>query len=268
MNLTWMLERAARTFPDKEAVVSDLGSLTYADLLDATRRAAAVFRDAGIGAGDRVGVMTYNTPAFVVAAFGLWRAGAALVPINHKFTAREIGYVSDHAHLALIVTDADFAEQVSAGAPTVRRLSTTDDGSGEFDQLVAQAEPWDGVDVPGDAVAQVLYTSGTTRNPKGCMHSHERLAAVPAHTTAAVGLRRDDRFLIAMPIWHASPLNNWMLSMVYLAGTVVLLKEYHPVLSSRPSRSTAPRRSSAHPSPTWHRSRCYPRSAGSSETST
>lgn len=86
-----------------------------------------------------------------------------------------------------------------------------------------------GVEVGPEAVAQVLYTSGTTGAPKGCLHAHRGLSAVPAYTTAAAGLRREDRFLLAMPIWHASPLNNWFLSMIYLGGTVVLLKEYQPL---------------------------------------
>ncbi|MGB4137462.1 MAG: AMP-binding protein [Microbacterium sp.] len=229
MNLTWMLERSARTFPAKPAIVSDLGTLDYAQLLAASRRAAAVFRDAGVQPGDRVGVMAFNTPAFAVAAFGLWRAGAALVPVNHKLTAREVSYIAAHAGLRVVVADVDLADRVREGAPDARVLTTADDGSGEFDALVAGAEDWDGVEVSGDAVAEVLYTSGTTSSPKGCLHTHAGLAAVPAYTTAAVGLQRDDRFLIAMPIWHASPLNNWFLSMMYLGGTVVLLKEYHPV---------------------------------------
>ncbi|MGO2110965.1 MAG: class I adenylate-forming enzyme family protein [Pseudoclavibacter sp.] len=229
MNLTWLLERSARTFPDKPAIVSDLGTLDYRQLLAASRRAAAAFRDAGVQPGDRVGVMAFNTPAFAVAAFGLWRAGAALVPINHKLTASEVAYVAGHSGLRVVVADVDLADRVREGAPDARVLTIADDGSGEFDALVASADEWDGVEVSGDAIAQVLYTSGTTSNPKGCLHTHAGLANVPAYTIAAVGLQRDDRFLIAMPIWHASPLNNWFLSMMYLGGTVVLLKEYHPV---------------------------------------
>lgn len=229
MNLTWMLEGTARKVPGKEAVVSDLGTLTYAELLAASRRAAAVLRDAGVRPGDRVGVMTYNTPAFVVAAFGIWRAGAALVPINHKLAAPEVGYQVRHAGIEVVVVDVDLAYQVRIGAPHARLLDTDDAGTGEFDRLVADAPQWDGVAVGEDDVAQVLYTSGTTGHPKGCLHSHRAMTTVPALTTAAVGLRRDDRFLVAMPIWHASPLNNWFLSMVYLGGTTVLLKEYHPV---------------------------------------
>lgn len=229
MNLTWMLEASARGCGDKPALVSDLGSMTYAELLAASKRAAAVLRERGVRPGDRVGVMTYNTPAFAVAAFGIWRAGAALVPVNHKLTAPELAYLAGHAKLRVAVVADDLAGRMREGAPEVDVLTTDDTGGGEFDRLVAEAPEWDGVEVGPDAVAQVLYTSGTTGAPKGCLHSHRGLSAVPAYTTAAAGLRREDRFLMAMPIWHASPLNNWFLSMIFLGGTVVLLKEYHPL---------------------------------------
>ncbi|MEV6806929.1 AMP-binding protein [Streptomyces sp. NPDC051132] len=229
MNLTWMLEASARGCGAKPALVSDLGSMTYAELLVASKRAAAVLRERGVRPGDRVGVMTYNTPAFAVAAFGIWRAGAALVPVNHKLTPGELAYLARHAKLRTAVVAQELAGRMREGAPEVEVLTTDDTGGGEFDTLVAGAPEWEGVEVGPEAVAQVLYTSGTTGTPKGCLHSHRGLSAVPAYTTAAAGLRRDDRFLLAMPIWHASPLNNWFLSMIYLGGTVVLLKEYQPL---------------------------------------
>ena len=229
MNLNSLLESTARKFPDKDAIVFEGRVLSYAQLLDAARRAAAVFRDAGVRPGDRVGVMTYNTPAFVIAAFGIWRAGAALVPINHKLTGPEIGYLVRHSGVRVGVVDADLVGPATEGAPETEWLVTTDDGEGEFDRRVATAVPWDGVEVSETDIGQVLYTSGTTSNPKGCLHTHRGLCTVPAYTTATVGLQHDDRFLIAMPIWHASPLNNWFLSMIFMGGTVVLMKEYHPI---------------------------------------
>ncbi|MEU7019880.1 AMP-binding protein [Streptomyces sp. NPDC046203] len=224
-----MLEGSARGCGGKPALVSDLGTMTYAELLAASKRAAAVLRDRGVRPGDRVGVMTYNTPAFAVAAFGIWRAGAALVPINHKLTAPELAYLAGHSKLRVAVVAEELAGRMREGAPEVDALTTNDTGDGGFDTLVAGAPEWEGVEAGPDDVAQVLYTSGTTGAPKGCLHSHRGLSAVPAHTAAAAGLRRDDRFLLAMPIWHASPLNNWFLSMIYLGGTVVLLKEYEPL---------------------------------------
>ena len=229
MNLNSLLESTARKFPGKEAIVYGQTTLTYSELLDAAQRAAAMFRDAGVKPGDRVGVMTYNTPAFVIAAFGIWRAGAALVPINHKLTSPEVAYLVEHSGLTVAVVDSAFEPIARVAAVGIRWLVTDDSGMGEFDTLVAAATPWDGVEVSETDIGQVLYTSGTTSNPKGCMHAQRGLCTVPAYTTAAVGLQRDDRFLIAMPIWHASPLNNWLLSMIFMGGTVVLMKEYHPI---------------------------------------
>ncbi|QAY63457.1 fatty-acid--CoA ligase [Xylanimonas allomyrinae] len=229
MHLAAMLESTARKFPTKEALVHGERRLTYRDLDDGARRAAAVFRDAGVRPGDRVAVVTYNTPGFVLAAFGLWRAGAVLVPVNHKLQAPEVARLVTHCGAVLGIADAALADVVRAGAPDLRWLWTEGQDGGGFDGLVASAQPWDGVAPDHDAVAQILYTSGTTSAPKGCLHTHRGLASVAAYTTAAVGLRHDDRFLLAMPIWHASPLNNWLMSMVFLGGTVVLQREYHPV---------------------------------------
>lgn len=230
MNLNWMLESTARKFPTKAAIVSDTGTtLSYRDLLDASQRAAAVFRDRGVQRGDRVGILTFNTPAFVIAAFGAWRAGAAVVPINHKLAPPEIAHVLGHSGATVVVVDQDLVAGVEKSGAAVVILQTNDEGTAEFDVLVESATEWQGVEVTGDDIAEVLYTSGTTSNPKGCLHTHAGISAVPSYTTPAVGLLREDRFLIAMPIWHASPLNNWLLSMIFLGGTVVLMKEYHPI---------------------------------------
>ncbi|MFC5999219.1 class I adenylate-forming enzyme family protein [Quadrisphaera sp. GCM10027208] len=229
MDLTAMLESTAHKFPRKPAVVAGETALSYEELLDASKRAAAVLRDAGVGRGDRVGVMTYNTPAFVVAAFGIWRAGAVLVPLNHKYASAEVAYVTRHAGVRVAVVDAGLAATAQADTADTRWLVTTDDGSGEFDTLVAAASPWDGVAVDDTEIAELLYTSGTVAEPKGCLHSHRGIHSVAAYTTATMGLRRTDRFLISMPIWHASPLNNWFLSMMFVGGTVVLQREYQPL---------------------------------------
>lgn len=229
MNLNSLLESAVRKFPEKDAIIYGDTALSYSALLDGARRAVVVFREAGVKPGDRVGVMTYNTPAFVIAAFGIWRAGGALVPINHKLASPEVAYLVKHSGLKVAVVDSALVSTARAEATDIRWLVTDDFGAGEFDRLVAAATPWDGIKVAETDIGEVLYTSGTTSNPKGCLHTHRGLCTVPAYTSATVGLQKDDRFLIAMPIWHASPLNNWFLSMIFMGGTVVLMKEYHPI---------------------------------------
>lgn len=235
MNLTTMLESTARKYPDKDAIVYGDERITYAELLAASKRAAEVFRARGVGRGDRVAVMTYNSPGFAIAAFGAWRAGAALVPVNHKLAPPEVAYTVGHCGATVGVVSADLRANAESGAPHVEWL-LTDLGSDEagrrdhdFDGLVDAAEEWDGVDVDESDIAQVLYTSGTTSAPKGCLHTHRSITTVAPYIATTLGLDREERVLIAMPIWHAAPLNVWFVPTMFLGGTVVLMREYHPI---------------------------------------
>ncbi|GAA1327019.1 class I adenylate-forming enzyme family protein [Leucobacter albus] len=237
MDLSSMLESTARKFPQKEALVAGDRRYTYTDLVEHSRRAAAVFRDAGLTRGAYVPVVTLNTPGFVFAAFGLWRAAMALAPVNHKLTAPELRFLITHSGAEVGVVDATLLETARQAAPGVRWLVTEAasfpeievDPRDDFDALLAEATPWEGEPVSETETAELLYTSGTTSDPKGCLHSHRGITTVAAYCTASAGLQASDRFLIAMPIWHSSPLNNWFMPMMFLGGTVVLLREYHPI---------------------------------------
>ena len=77
-------------------------------------------------------------------------------------------------------------------------------------------------------MAEILYTSGTTGKPKGCLHNHHTVFQQAMACAASLGIANDTRMLVAMPIWHASPLNNWTLGTLAVGGTVVLLREYQP----------------------------------------
>ena len=236
MHLNVLLESACRKFPEKDAVVYGEQRLSYRELEAASRRAADVFRREGVRRGDRVAVMTYNSPGFLIAAFGIWRAGGVLVPVNHKLTASEVEYTIGHSGARVGVVSADLVSAARGGAPQTRWLLTeaATHGDGveardDFDAAVASAPEWDGVDGTEDDAAQILYTSGTTSAPKGCVHTHRTIASVPPLIVATMGFTRDDRFLIAMPIWHAAPLNDWTLTTLFLGGTVILQREYHPI---------------------------------------
>ncbi|MDI3388994.1 AMP-binding protein [Streptomyces sp. B-S-A8] len=234
MHLSTLLDNAVRSAGDREAVVHRTQRWTYREFADAARRAATVLREAGLRPGDRLAVMTYNTPAFLFAAFGAWYAGATLVPVNHKLQTAEVEHQLRHCGAELAVVDAEIAERATAADVPVRWLvSHPDAGAAErpaeaFESLVAAAEPWQGEQGPDDAVAQILYTSGTSGRPKGCVHTHRGIALTATYTAAGIPLHRDERFLICMPIWHASPLNNWALGTLLLGATVVLQREYEP----------------------------------------
>ena len=192
---------------------------------------AGYLQSLGVQPGDRVALMCYNTPGFVYAMLGAWRLGAVVVPINHKMQTPEVAYVLEHAKVSVCVFDGELAPVVGRLETTAKLISTDSvaDGFDFFDDAITRQEGVGGIDIDENDPAEILYTSGTTGSPKGCVHSHRNVVGVAVTAALAVSTTRDERLLMAVPIWHASPLNNWFMSTLYMGGTVVLLREYHPV---------------------------------------
>lgn len=230
MDMGAILDATAFGRADKPALRYNGETTTYSDLQAQSRQAAQVLKEAGVGAGDTVALMTYNTPGFLVAAFGAWRLGAVVTPINHKLQAVEIDYILGHADVSAFVFDGSFSATVAACEHGCRRFTTAvaADGIPSFDEAVQQAVPGAFDPVEDTAIAEILYTSGTTGRPKGCLHSHRNLIAQALSVAASSSFTERERMLVAMPIWHSSPLNNWVLGTLMMGGTLVLMREYAP----------------------------------------
>ncbi|MGW9825264.1 acyl-CoA synthetase (AMP-forming)/AMP-acid ligase II [Brevibacterium pityocampae] len=233
MKLSTLLDASVRRDPGKEALVYGTERYSYAELREKALRAARVLADHGIGTGDTVGIMTFNVPGFVFAAFGAWYLGATVVPVNHKMQAPEVKYTIEHSGAQLGIVSAELADIARKGAGGITWLETESDAADSFDSLLTAAEPAEPADFDDSTTAQVLYTSGTTSAPKGCVHSHRNIAQVATLISLNLALRPDERYLICMPIWHSAPLNICLLPMMLVGGTAVLQREYHPVESMK-----------------------------------
>jgi len=230
-NFVDVLNQHARAQPHKEALRSQGRSWTYAELVDASRRAAAVLADHGVAQGDRVALLCLNTPGFVFALFGAWQLGAAVVPVNHKLQAPEIDFILQHCQAKVCVFDAALACTVGKISHKDVRWLATDQPVADIpflDALIEAAAPRAAHTPQTDALAEILYTSGTTGQPKGCLHAHGNVFQCALSAVALTSITRAERMLIAMPIWHSSPLNNWLLGALLMGGAAVLLREYAP----------------------------------------
>jgi feruloyl-CoA synthase len=184
-----------------------------------------------VAKGDKVALMSLNTPAFVIAYYGILLAGAAVVPLNHKLQAPEVDYILEHSGAKLLLVDGALGEMAARVQVPVRKAALDSEAEGleRFEEAMAGAPDFSPVEIQDDDIAQILYTSGTTGKPKGCLHTHQNV--VFAGITGALAMKMDhqDRLLMAMPIWHSSPLNNWFMGIQFVGGCTVLLREYHPL---------------------------------------
>ncbi|MFH1060383.1 MAG: AMP-binding protein [Pseudomonadota bacterium] len=231
MNLVQMLDRNARKFAHQDCLRYAGHGWTYAQVAASAAAAAGVLQSWGVAPGDRVAIMSHNTPSFVIAFYGALKAGAVVVPINHKLMPPEVDYILGHSRAKVFLFDGALAGLADKLTVAVRKASLDSDAQGHarFDDLLADAPAARPVTVKDDDPAEILYTSGTTGKPKGCLHSHRNVLMAGITGALAVKMGADDRLLMAMPIWHSSPLNNWFMAIQYLGGVTVLIREYHPL---------------------------------------
>ena len=123
MNLVEILELNARKFGQKDCLRYNGEGLTYGELNDKAAQAAGLLQSWGIAKGDRVGLMSFNTPAYVIAYYGILRAGGVVVPINHKLQAPEVDYILAHSRAKLLLADGALAPVLAKLGSPVRRAT-------------------------------------------------------------------------------------------------------------------------------------------------
>ena len=185
--------------------------ITYRQFDDAIKRTAGMFQASGIRHGDRVCLFLPNCAEFMYCWFGLALIGAISVPINTAYKRDEAAYILNNAGASALVTHTsllDVAREAAGLAPDVRHkllVGGTESGWTGFSESMASATPIDSpAAVSPQDICMLVYTSGTTGNPKGVMLTHQIYVASGqgfAHWTEASS---DDRFFTCLPFFHAN----------------------------------------------------------------
>jgi len=195
---------AADRHGGERAVRLDEIELSYAELEQMTAQGAALLRDRGVRPGDRVGVMLPNVPAFVVLYYSILRAGGIVVPMNVLLKRREVAYYLGDSGAKLLFAFEEVREDAEAGAAEAEAdVMVLERGGLPMWLAPYEAEPGVAETGPEDT-AVILYTSGTTGQPKGAELTHANLdgnADVVARAMIKVG--PEDVVLGALPLFHS-----------------------------------------------------------------
>ncbi|MFC5745680.1 FadD3 family acyl-CoA ligase [Actinomadura rugatobispora] len=238
-----LLADAAHRLGDAEAIVDGDVRIGYAALDAAVTAAARSFLASGLNRGDRVAVWSPNTAQWIIAALGLQRAGGVLIPLNTRFQAQEAAFILDKSKARILCVIGEFlgrdypaSLEDAAGGPEGGRPYA---GLPDLEQVVVLSDggpgrhtSWDdflesgrtvteeqvrarAAEIGPDDLSDMLFTSGTTGNPKGAMCTHAQTLRAYAVWAAVVGLREGDRYLIVNPFFHGFGYKaGWLASLI------------------------------------------------------
>lgn len=240
--------------PDHPALAYFDGRLTYRETDELSDSVAGHLAARGLERGDRVAIMLQNSPQFVLALLGAWKAGATVVPLNPMYKSAEVGHVLKDAQVAaLICSDRAweaYLRDTAAAAPGVRialtacelDLQTQNDErvlnferlpvAGDADDLVAVARQGlpapAGRELTASDTALISYTSGTSGTPKGALNSHGNIMVNAERQRTGHPVPEGAAYFALAPLFHITGMVCQLAACLTNAGTLVLAYRFHP----------------------------------------
>ena len=226
MNLAMLLDFPSMIVPDDVVVIDIDGTeITYGDLRASVAQVAGMLKGLGVEVGDRVGVFSTNRAGMIELIFGAASVGATIVPMNYRAGLDETRHLLTDSGTKVLVAETRYRELLEPLRPdTLTAMLYFDDGS--YAAARDAAEPdYDIADVPDDALATLLYTSGTTSLPKGVMLKHEALTGYVMGTNDAADGEPHGRQLMAAPLYHIAGLTS-LLNALYSGRQTALMSQF------------------------------------------
>ncbi len=240
-----LLDRAAQTYADLEAIVDGDIRLTFSDLAAAANQSQQAAMAVGLQPGDRAAIWAPNIYEWIVAALGVLAAGGVVVPINTRFKGTEATYVLKKSGAKLLFTvtnfldtnyvallESDFADLPALEKVVVLRGETElshrsisvlnwSDYLATSSTISPEAALARKATVDGESISDIIFTSGTTGQPKGVMITHGQSVRVYEVWTDIFGLRAGDRYLIVNPFFHTFGYKAGWMSCILRGATIV-----------------------------------------------
>lgn len=233
-NVSVNLKRIASDFPERNVYRFLNKSTNYGQLNQLVDRFASALSMQGIGKGDAVALLLGNSPHFVIAYYGILRAGAAVVPINPIFSPREIKYVLSNSRAKATIAIPQLQPVLTAMKQQLDHLQLVIyteqvDGEPNFEDLIQGGFPnFEGPEINQDDLAVILYTSGTTGIPKGAMLTHLNIGSNAEACIELFELTHKDRIITVLPIFHVFCMTVCMNATIACGATMLLLPKFSP----------------------------------------
>jgi acyl-CoA synthetase (AMP-forming)/AMP-acid ligase II len=222
---------SAMRYPDEEAIIDDLGTLTFEALHRRTNALARALGKDGIGPSDNVAVMARNHRYFIEATVALSKLGANILYLNTSFAGPQIAEVVKREKATALIYDAEFEGLVSEAQKRRRRYIAWE-GDGKvsartLESMIDGEVQSDLAETPAEPGRVVILTSGTTGAPKGAGRSQPKNLDPAASLLSVIPLKARERTLIAAPLFHSWGFAHFSLGQL-LSSTYILQRKFDP----------------------------------------
>lgn len=248
------LSVSALRYPEHPAIIYYGAALSYRELQQQAEALAGYLQQAGVKAGDRVLLYMQNSPQFVIGFYAILRANAVVVPVNPMNRKAELEYLLEDTQAEVALCGLELLENIAplVGQHGLREVivSAYSEYAGECDgidlpesvQLASEIPELPGLTAwqqalaakhqPGpltagpDDLCVIPYSSGTTGNPKGCVHTHHSVMATTVYCSVWGNAQHDSVQLVSVPMFHVTGMQVCMNCSIYIGGTQVVMTRW------------------------------------------
>ena len=232
MNTSEFLTIAIAIVPDRLAMVFEDRRITYEELSHRVNRLANALADLGVGSGDRVAMLQVNCNQHIEAYFAAAKLDAVYVPLHYRARAEELAYmITDSGPRVLLVGQryAELVQSLVGSLDSVRdyvALEEPVDGWRHYEDLIASAAEEEHFPVADDDdLTMILFTAGTTGEPKGVMLSHQSFSSYVLNNVTPADPEAEERDLLSVPLYHIAGVQTVM-SAVYGGRTLIIQRQF------------------------------------------
>ena len=228
-NIIEIVDKTASLYPQKSAIISETGEISYAELVQQSKYIANyLINEWHIEPSQKIAFLLPNCAEFIILYLGVIRSGAIAVPINIRLKPPEVEYILEDSDCTAILshnTTWNLIKRITKTLPNIKVLSVGSNQPGTTLYCALLKHSSDVTFLPKASqqdTAVVIYTSGTTGKPKGAMLTHNNLIVNAKNAIEGFVFQSQDKHLLTVPLFHVTGLNTILISSLLLGSTIVV----------------------------------------------